>query len=74
MWDWESIWYWVQNNMGKIIGLFIALVFSLLIIHYGFLKTVFVLFCCFIGIYLGKTIDDQGNIRDKLKDFFRKNY
>lgn len=60
---WEEIW---QRHSGKIIGAFIGLVAGILIIVFGFFRTVFVLFCMTAGYVIGKRIDEKEDIMDIL--------
>lgn len=62
---------WLLNfiikNRGKIIGLIIGLLFSILTITIGFLKTVFIVICTVLGYYIGKKIDNDEDVIELLQ-------
>jgi len=45
--------------VGTILGLGFALVY----IHYGFLRTVFILLCAAVGYYIGMRVDGDEDLR-----------
>lgn len=57
----ERIW---ENHRGKFVGLLLGLVLGAAVLIFGFFKTVFVLLCGLIGLYVGKKIDDQEDLAD----------
>ncbi|MDH7576224.1 MAG: DUF2273 domain-containing protein [Bacillota bacterium] len=48
----------LERHRGKMLGIFFGLVVGLLIILFGFWKTIFVVLCVLIGYFLGKRFDD----------------
>ncbi len=62
----------ITKHRGKIIGIALGLVFALLIIKYGFLKTFFIAFCVGIGYYIGKRIDERIDLKETVARLFRK--
>lgn len=57
----ERIW---ENHRGKFVGTLLGLVVGAAVLIFGFFKTVFVLLCGLIGLYVGKKIDDQEDLAD----------
>lgn len=62
------------HHKGKILGIFIGLLFSILVITMGLLKTVFIFVCIYIGYLVGKRLDDSESFYNLLDDFFKKTY
>lgn len=60
---WENILLEVIRHRGKLIGLLIGLLFAYLVIAHGFLTTLFVTLCLFIGFTIGKRFDDNQSLR-----------
>ena len=58
---------WHSHN-GKIIGMIIGFIVSILIIIFGFFQTVFMALCVTLGYFIGKRID----AKEKLSDFLEK--
>ena len=46
-----------QNHRGRSAGLLIGTIFALSILLFGFWKTLFVIFCAGIGMYIGLRIE-----------------
>lgn len=69
MWDKMFI-YLFEEHRGKIIGVTLGLIVSILFIAYGFFKTLFVIFCIVAGYFIGKTIDENKKFKEWLKDTF----
>lgn len=57
----ERIW---ENHRGKCVGLALGLTLGAAVLIFGFFKTVFVLLCGLIGLFVGKKIDDQEDLAD----------
>lgn len=49
----------VNSHRGRIIGVFLGLLVSILIISYGFFKAAFIMLCVGLGYYLGKRLDNN---------------
>lgn len=62
----------LANHRGKLLGIIIGLIFSLMVIGLGFFQTVFIASCIYIGYIIGKRIDDQDNLRDIIDYFFKE--
>ena len=65
---WDNILIEFLQHRGKIIGLLIGLLFALMVINYGFWRTVFIVFCLYFGFVIGKRIDEH----ESLKSIFGK--
>jgi uncharacterized membrane protein len=62
----EKIFYIILENYGKIIGVFLGLLVSILVISIGMIKTLFISLCIYIGYFIGSKIDNQENILEIL--------
>ncbi|MEN6461231.1 MAG: DUF2273 domain-containing protein [Syntrophomonas sp.] len=70
---WEKILvYIVQEHRGKAIGIFMGLVASILIITYGFWRSLFIIFCIVLGYFIGKRIDEDKSFDSWLKQMFKE--
>jgi len=69
----KMIVYLMTEHRGKVIGVLLGLLASILFISYGFWRTIFIIFCIFIGYFIGKKIDDNTNIEAWIKKFFNQN-
>ncbi|HWQ74013.1 MAG TPA: DUF2273 domain-containing protein [Syntrophomonas sp.] len=63
----------ISEHRGKVIGVSLGLLASILFISYGFWRTLFILLCIFTGYYIGKKIDNHTDVEAWLKDLFRQN-
>ncbi len=54
------------KHYGKIIGISLGLLISILILTLGFIKTIFISLCIYIGYFLGSKIDKKENILELL--------
>jgi uncharacterized membrane protein len=57
---------YISKNKGKIIGISLGLVFSILVLTIGFFKSLFIALCVFIGYYIGNKFDKKENFLDFL--------
>ena len=60
------------RHRGKVIGILLGLVFGLLVITIGFLQTIFVVLCIYIGYIVGKRVDDNESIREVMDHLFKE--
>ncbi|HUW64312.1 MAG TPA: DUF2273 domain-containing protein [Spirochaetia bacterium] len=60
------------RHRGKVVGVVLGLLFGLLLVTWGFFKTVFVALCVVLGYLIGKRLDDHFDFRDILNRFFRE--
>lgn len=63
----EKIVLEITQNRGKVIGLFAGLIFGILVINIGFLKTLFITLCLYLGYIIGKRVDDNESIREVIE-------
>lgn len=49
----------LESHRGKLIGSVIGLLVALLIMWVGFLWSLFVMACVFVGFWIGKRMDDH---------------
>lgn len=61
-----------QKHPGKIIGGFLGLIFGLLAIKYGLIKTLFIAACAVLGYYLGKRLDEHVGLKDIFTNLFKE--
>ena len=61
-----------REHRGKLVGTILGLVLGISVLLFGFWKTVFVLLCGLIGLFVGSRVDRGEdflqNIRDYLQD------
>lgn len=62
----------LDRHRGKIIGVALGLTFGWFAISYGLLKAVFVAVCIIAGYYVGKSVDDRVDVREKISRLFRE--
>lgn len=57
----EDAW---QSHRGKLVGTVLGVVLGASIMIFGFFKTVFIMICALIGLFVGKRVDDKDDIMD----------
>lgn len=62
----EQILEVLLKHYGKIIGIFLGLLVSILVISLGFIKTIFISLCVYIGYFIGNKVDKKENIWELL--------
>jgi uncharacterized membrane protein len=62
----------LSENTGKKVGALIGLVVGLSIVLFGFLSTLLIAICMFVGGIIGKSMDDNYSGVDGFKQMFRK--
>ncbi|MDD2400698.1 MAG: DUF2273 domain-containing protein [Clostridia bacterium] len=60
-----------QNHRGKTIGFLSGLAFGILVIIVGFLQTIFIVCCIYIGYIIGKRIDDNESLKEVMNRILR---
>jgi len=60
----------VAHHWGKIIGGLIGLKIGLAVILFGFWRTVFIMLCVALGIYIGRLFDRSEGLRSMLNRFW----
>lgn len=66
--------YLVTEHRGKVIGVCLGLLASILFISYGFWRTLFIIACILVGYYIGKKIDENANLELWFKNLFKEKY
>lgn len=62
----------LTNHRGKFFGGLLGLIFGILVITLGFLQTVFVVACLYIGYIIGKRVDDNESIKEVMDHLFKE--
>lgn len=60
----------IKTYKGRISGLLIGLISSILIIQFGIIPAIFIITCMGIGYYLGFRYDNRQDLEDVLNDIF----
>lgn len=69
---WEKIFLFIiEEHRGKAIGILLGLVAGILVISYGFWRTLFIIFCIVLGYFIGKRLDDNQGLDHWLRQMFR---
>lgn len=68
----KAILYLITEHRGKVIGIILGLLASILFIKYGFWRSIFVLICILLGYFIGKKIDDNTNLEVWIKNLFKE--
>ncbi|MGI6098027.1 MAG: DUF2273 domain-containing protein [Dethiobacteria bacterium] len=58
----EEIAAFLEAHKGKLLGGLAGLIIAFLIIQFGFWRSLFILFCIAIGIYIGWRFEDGGSL------------
>ncbi|SMC58823.1 Uncharacterized membrane protein [Sporomusa malonica] len=67
----EEIW---QHHSGKLLGVLLGFLFGILVITFGFFRTLFVVFCVVAGYVVGKRIDQKEDIMEILDKLLPPGY
>jgi len=62
----------LNENPGKAVGALSGLVLGILILTFGFLKTLVIILFVILGLLIGKMIDDGDSGIDAIKNLFRR--
>ncbi|MFA6848913.1 MAG: DUF2273 domain-containing protein [Selenomonadaceae bacterium] len=62
----EEVW---QEHRGKFLGTMLGIVLGIVVLLFGFWKTIFILFCGLIGLFVGMKIDSSEDFWQKLQSF-----
>lgn len=60
------------RHRGKVVGLVLGFCFGVLVLVFGFIKTLFVGLCLWGGYHLGSKVDNKEDLRRLLDRFFPK--
>lgn len=63
----SNVW---KHHRGKTIGIGLGLLFGLLAVAVGLLKTLFIAICIGIGYLIGKRADEKGDLQKLLNKWF----
>lgn len=67
----EEIW---QRHSGKILGMSLGFVFGILVLTFGFFRSLFVVVCVMAGYVVGKRIDQKEDIMEILDKLLPPGY
>jgi uncharacterized membrane protein len=67
----EEIW---QHHSGKLLGVLFGFMFGILVITFGFFRTLFVVLCVIAGYVVGKRIDQKEDIMEILDKLLPPGY
>jgi len=67
----QEIWEW---HSGKICGALIGFAVGILVITFGFWRTIFVLLCAGVGYIIGKRIDAKEDFMEIIDRFLPPGY
>lgn len=56
----------LRKHKGKILGAILGLICGIIILVFGLLKTLFIVFSAVVGYFIGKLFDNKISIRDYL--------
>jgi len=59
-----------KHHRGKVVGIGLGLLFGLLAVSVGLLKTLFIALCIGVGYLLGKRADEKGDLQRLLSKWF----
>lgn len=67
---WEKLFQDIlDQHRGKLIGITAGLIGAILILTFGFWRSLFVIFCIVVGYFIGKRIDDHKSFNSLVKKF-----
>lgn len=57
----EEAWH---NHRGKLVGTILGIIIGISILLFGFFKTLFIMICGLIGLFVGKRVDEKDDLID----------
>ena len=57
----EEAWH---KHRGKLVGTILGIIIGISILLFGFFKTLFIMICGLIGLFVGKRVDEKDNLMD----------
>jgi len=57
----EEAWH---NHRGKLVGTILGIIIGISILLFGFFKTIFIMICGLIGLFVGKRVDEKDDLMD----------
>ncbi|MDD3268453.1 MAG: DUF2273 domain-containing protein [Syntrophomonadaceae bacterium] len=61
----------VEEHRGKAIGIVLGMLAGILVITYGFWRTLFIIFCIAMGYIIGKKLDENQSFDSWLRKMFK---
>ena len=61
----------LAEHKGKCLGVLIGLIAGILFLFFGFLKTLFIIFCMAVGFFIGKILDDRAGFENFKHRYFQ---
>ncbi len=68
----ESLYHFVSENWGKVLGGLIGLIVALTIALFGFWTGIFIILCVLVGVYLGARIEKQESLQRLVYRFWNR--
>ncbi len=68
----ESLYHFVSENWGKVLGGLVGLAIALIIALFGFWKGIFIILCVLVGVYLGARMERQESLQQLVYRFWNK--
>ncbi|MEN6326240.1 MAG: DUF2273 domain-containing protein [Syntrophomonas sp.] len=69
---WEKLFLIImEEHRGKAIGIILGLLAGILVITYGFWRTLFIIFCIAVGYLIGKKLDENQSFDSWLRKMFK---
>lgn len=66
----EQLLNYLDKYRGRVIGIALGLILGWMILHYGWLATLFWIICIGVGYIIGKRIDEHESWQDVLERIF----
>lgn len=70
MWE-KFIMHLLEYHRGKAIGILVGLVAGILMVVYGFWKTLLIILCVLVGYSIGRSLDENGGFDDWIQRVFK---
>jgi uncharacterized membrane protein len=67
----DNLIVYIFENRGKVIGVTLGLLASILFISFGFWRTIFIAFCIFAGYLIGKKLDENADLELWMNSLFK---
>ena len=62
----------IENNLGKLLGISLGLLLGWMVIEYGLFKTFFVIIMVVVGYLLGKQMDEGESLSSIIDRIFKR--
>jgi len=63
--------YLTTEHRGKVIGVMLGLMASILFVTYGFWRAIFIMLCITVGYQIGKKLDDNTDLEQWFNNIFK---